>query len=375
MFPPVTKLIKCDVRTYWSLSGKWVKFIDGGNGCFYGIPGGARRVVEFNVEDKSIKKIGPDLGEIGYYARYLSCIKADNGSIYCMPGRGFYPLKIIPRQGQNTEVRILEAPMIPSGKWRAGAWGAGVLANDGCIYYFPNAYVRRKILKLDPSNGDSLSLVGEVINHGKNPCNSAVLGNDGCIYGISDKSVFKFSPIDYSFSYIGSNFENDNRFWTRAVLADDDNMYAVNVYGQILCIETAQNDWKIIGNRIYNEVRFSWGSPVIGADKCIYFPPSSHYRVLRYNPSTQNISFIGESYFLGHGSWVGAVLASDGYIYCIPCQANDILQIDSRHVNDKVLEVMDDIYKDHEYVEGNIYAPNKYTKDATFDEQKCCTIA
>ena len=114
---------------------------------------------------------------------------------------------------------------------------------------------------------------------------------------------------------------------------------------------------------------------MIGDDKCIYFPPSSHYRVLRYNPSTQDKSFIGKSYFLGHGSWGGAVLASDGYIYYIPCQANDILQIDSRHVNDKVLEIIDDIYKGHEHVEDNIYAPNKCTKDATFDEQKCCTIA
>ena len=60
-FPPATKLIKCDVQT--GIREKWWDFVDGGNGCFYGIPFKARRVVEFHVEDKSIKEIGPDLGK------------------------------------------------------------------------------------------------------------------------------------------------------------------------------------------------------------------------------------------------------------------------------------------------------------------------
>ena len=57
--------------------------MDGGNGCFYGIPFRARRVVEFNVEDKSIKEIGPDLGY--YRMKYRNGFKASNGSIYCIP--------------------------------------------------------------------------------------------------------------------------------------------------------------------------------------------------------------------------------------------------------------------------------------------------
>ena len=53
MYPPATKLIKCDVQT--DIDYKWLDFVDGGNGCFYGIPRNARRVLEFHVEDKSMK--------------------------------------------------------------------------------------------------------------------------------------------------------------------------------------------------------------------------------------------------------------------------------------------------------------------------------
>ena len=104
MFPPATRLIKCDVQTD-GIDYKWGDFVDGGNGCFYGILWNARRVVEFAVEDKSIKEIGPDLGD--RLGKYIYGIKADNGSIYCMPCGAEYPLKIIPGEGQNAEVQIL----------------------------------------------------------------------------------------------------------------------------------------------------------------------------------------------------------------------------------------------------------------------------
>jgi hypothetical protein len=41
---------------------KWLAFVDGGDGFFYGIPYNARRVVKFNPLDKSLTEIGPDLG-------------------------------------------------------------------------------------------------------------------------------------------------------------------------------------------------------------------------------------------------------------------------------------------------------------------------
>ena len=117
-----------------------------------------------------------------------------------------------------------------------------------------------------------------------------------------------------------------------------------------------ENDWKIIGSEIYNgEYARSWGNAVLGADKCIYFSPLCHDRVLRYNPTTQSISLIGESYGGKECKWEGAVLASDGFIYCVPNSANEILQIDSRHVNEKVIDIIDNIDKGHEYMKNTKY--------------------
>ena len=120
LFPPATRLIKCDVQT--DIEFKWSDFVDGGNGCFYGIPYRAHRVVEFHVEDKIMKEIGPDLGDGGYW----NGIKAANGSIYCMPYKAEYLLKIIPGEGQNAEVKILRELQLPDCDWIEGA-----LANDG----------------------------------------------------------------------------------------------------------------------------------------------------------------------------------------------------------------------------------------------------
>ena len=320
--------------------------MDGGNGCLYGIPCSARRVVEYTLEDKSVKEIGPDLGK--YEWKYWNGIKADNGCIYCVPCEADFFLKIIPGEGKNTEVRILQEQEIP--RHNKFHWSAGVLANDGCIYYLPHDDYGGRILMLNPSDGDSLSFIGRGIidEYGFTP---VVLGNDGYIYGIARNRIIKFSPMDHSVSYIGTNFEEhyhstgvasaEDYFRTGAVLADDGYIYSANQYGQIIRIEPEQNDWKIIGNRICDGYSPGWGCPVLGADKCIYFPPAWHDRVLKFNPTTQSISLIDESYEEVIWKWQGAVLASDGFIYCVPYFADDILQIDSRHVNEQVIAMIE----------------------------------
>ena len=164
-------------------------------------------------------------------------------------------------------------------------------------------------------------------------------GDNGCIYGRSEKVVIKFNSKDCILSQVGSNL--DVNFSNGAVLGNDGNMYSANQNGQILKIDAVNNDWTIIGSNICNSV--GWGHPVLGADKCIYFPPADHDRVLKYNPATQNRSMIGDSYDDREDKWLGAVLASDGFIYCIPYNANDILRIDSRHINEQIIEIIDEI--------------------------------
>ena len=84
----------------------------------------------------------------------------------------------------------------------------------------------------------------------------------------------------------------------------------------------------------------------------IYFPPYDHDRVLKFNPITQKISLIGNSHGNEPWKWVSGVLASDGIIYCVPFNAKHILQIDSRHINEQVIEFVEGICARHECAGG-----------------------
>ena len=48
--------------------------------------------------------------------------------------------------------------------------------------------------------------------------------------------------------------------------------------------------------------------------------------------------------------WVEAALASDGFIYYAPFEANDFLQIDTRCVNDQMLALIDDLYMNDDHM-------------------------
>ena len=339
-----TRLIPCNIQAgdKW----KWLDFVDGGNGFLYGIPFYAKRVVYFNPDDKSIKAIGPDLG--GGYGKYCSGIRADNGSIYCVPNGTQYFLKITPMMGKggDCKIEILKDRKLP---WNGiNLWRVGALAKDGCIYYLP--YSGKHILKLDTVNNDTVSLVKIDLGHKR--YEGAVLGTDGCIYGMpcigatgifnAGIHIMKFNPVDKSICNVGGKLDPEIRFEGGLVAAEDGNIYGASVAGQIIQIDPISNKFSIIGNKMYGGDN-GWGPPVIGEDKCIYFAPNNHDRILKYNPSTQTISFVGDSFKDKRRKWYGAVSASDGFIYCVPCNDSKILQIDARHINEKILEVLENL--------------------------------
>ena len=81
------------------------------------------------------------------------------------------------------------------------------MADDGCIFYFPDddcQYGGRRILKLDPNNGGSLSLVGEEIHD----CFQAADFSGGYFYGISCGQVIKCNLKDCSLSQKDNDLEN-----------------------------------------------------------------------------------------------------------------------------------------------------------------------
>ena len=83
-----------------------------------------------------------------------------------------------------------------------------------------------------------------------------MLGKDGFIYDICERRFVKFNLTDHNVAYIDREFDVSVGwyFWTEVMLAEDRTIYAANNYGQILRIDTAQNDLKNIGiilSRIY----------------------------------------------------------------------------------------------------------------------------
>ena len=91
-------------------------------------------------------------------------------------------------------------------------------------------------------------------------------------------------------------------------------------------IDTIENNYKLIGDRIRNGINTGWGSAVLGVDKSIYFPPHHHDRVLKFNLITKKMFLVGNSLGQeGSSIWYGGAAASDGFIYGAPYYANQVL--------------------------------------------------
>ena len=362
--PPTTKLIDCEPFIKTDVSYKWSEFVDGGNGILYGIPFNAPRVLQFNVEFKTVKEIGPGLGEAGSSndsrrgpCKYWKGILAGNGSIYCVPNHAKHFLKISPREGRDAKIQVLAKRPLPKVRNGYSMWLGGVKAMDGCIYYMP--HFANRILKLEPDKGDALSLIGADLGFAR--YGAAVLGSDDMIYGIPYEQMNKGDPVDVMFRIpnVHRAGMNENSMIHGDVIALNGNIfYTINRFGQILKIDITNNDCDLIGEKIHEGAGRGWGLPVLGANKCIYFPPHEFDRVLEFNPKTQVIELVGESFTDKDCKWCGGTLAADGFIYYVPSHGKQILQIDSRPINEKVLELVANMNDER----------NKTVKNAKEDE-------
>jgi hypothetical protein len=308
---------------------KWSTFVDGKDGFFYGIPSNARRVVKFNPIDKSFTEIGPDLGD--GEDKWECGVRANNGRIYCAPFGADHILKIDTIQGTVETLDNVELP--ETGDW---LWQSGALAADNNIYYMPaNAH---RIMRLNPDN-DSLSSVGDDLGEGGFKYSGTVVGNDNCLYGIPycTTRIIKYNPADPdTTSTVGDEAERAF-FCGNGVLGGDGYIYAANGAsqvlnaGQVLKIDTTSNNHTWIGDQIYSGLLGAgWGDPIVGVDKCIYWPPFCANRVLKFDPEIQQLpSLVGNDLGeQGVWKWQGGALATDGVIYCIPFHSTQVLVID-----------------------------------------------
>jgi hypothetical protein len=339
---------------------KWSSFLDGKNGFFYGIPSHARRVVKFNPLDKSLTEIGPDLGDGEF--KWQCGVRANTGSIYCAPALAFHILKI---HTNDDTVETLDNVELP--ETGVGLWESGALAPDNNIYYMP--YNARRIMKLNPDN-DSLSSDGDDLRRGGFKYSGTVVGNDGCVlYGIPYRAT-RIVKCDLAnsgtTSTVGEEAEEDFKCAGNGVLGGDGYIYAANGVGQVLKVDTVNNNCTWIGDPIYLRHGWGWGNPIIGVDKCIYWPPLYANRVLKFDPGTQQLpSLVGDDLGEGEGKWrSGTLAATAGRIYCIPYSSTtQILVIDPFKELSMTLQ---NNFIQHPQELGHLFAKDDEKYDETF---------
>jgi hypothetical protein len=316
--PSLTTLIGDEIQG----DRKWSDFVDGEDGFFYGIPSHARRVVKFNPLDKSWTEIGPDFGDD--LAKWTCGVRANTGDIYCAPCNAEHILKIKTSDGTVETLENVELPETA----RNSSWVSGALAQDTNIYYMP--YNARRIMKLNPDN-DTLSSVGYDLRQGwwfkYSKYGGTVVGKDYCLYGIpyDTTHIIKFDTTHT----VGEEAEFIRFECGNGVLAGDGYIYAANDSGQVLKVDSTTNNYTWIGEEIFSAFEQGWGDPIVGADKCIYWPPRKANRVLKFDPETQQLPSLVGDYFGGQGiKWNCGALATDGAIYCIPFSSSQVLAID-----------------------------------------------
>ena len=215
-------------------------------------------------------------------------------------------------------------------------WRSCALALDVCIYFMLYNEARR-IMKLDPNNIDAMSSVGDdLLGDGEDKYSGMVVSIDGCMYGIPKQSnrIVKYDPINDTTSYVGEEADRDFDCSGGAVGRDGCIYASITGDGRVLKIDTANNVHCFVGNSsVESNHRFKrgWGDTVLGIDGCIYWPPASARRILKYYPHTNKTSLVGGDFGnkeYKYQWYEGGCLASDGIIYCIPHDAERILSID-----------------------------------------------
>jgi len=308
---------------------KWRGGVVGRDGCVYGIPCWATRVLKFDPSSNTNSLIG-DVGE-GLY-KWSGGVLCPRGFIYGIPCNSHHILKIDPVEGTTS----LVGGDLGAGRMK---WISGVLANDGCIYCMP--YDARHILRFDPVT-EQTTLVGDDLGDGYK-YSATVLSDDGTLAGIpfNASKVVKFDPRgSTTTTHIGQDLGNGGAKWCGGVEGVDGNIYGVpNFYNHILQVEPTRGCTSIVGRRQHG-CKGKWYGGSAGEDGYLYFTPSCSKRVLKFNPSNRSAVLLEPELSGDYYKWSGSVLGGDGYVYFIPSSSPQILRVNTRTTIGNVHQVV-----------------------------------
>jgi hypothetical protein len=143
------------------------------------------------------------------------------------------------------------------------------------------------------------------------------------------------------------------------VLGRDGFIYAADsYYSRVLRIDVVNNTYSFFGDGLANDRNDEWSAAILGNDGCIYWPPITFSRAIKYDPETQEVSLlVGDDF--GDCGWMGGAVASDGVIYCMPSHASQVHAIDPFNEFAKALEAYMQEYSEEL---GYLFVKNSHGK-------------
>ncbi|XRB04421.1 hypothetical protein NFJ02_20g43720 [Pycnococcus provasolii] len=333
------------------------KFLGGapskdGRYCF-GVPSHTDYVIRLDTVTGEVTKLAEGLLPQGQF-KWLRGILAPSGAIYCIPACAPCVLKIIP---ETSEVKLFGHEACIYGGWQ---WhGAALSKTDGNIYAIPaNA---KRVLRIEPET-DTVSLHGPELDEGGVSAKwyGGIKGRDGSIWGVPYNATccLKIKPAsapgldDVEVKCIGS-FPRGGYKWhggtsdcltgaiwgipshargvlkilpeeERAEIIENDDVFSWEK-------DPETDDW--VNSR---DTRYKFGGAVADSSGTVWCIPSDVDFVLKVKPGIDGkpdrLFRIGK---VDHykNKYQGGVLVPGGgdnggdAVFCIPCDATDVLKI------------------------------------------------
>jgi streptogramin lyase len=296
-------------------TNKWLGGVLAPNMSIYGVPFNARSVLKINTENDEVTTFGTISGT----DHWAGGVLAPNGMIYCSPAYATAVLKIDPTNDSISTFGTLSS---------SDAWYGCILANNGMIYCAPGSIYVTDILKINPTN-DSISFIDTGLSSGPQ-CWGGVIAPDGCIYFFAYNSnrVVKIDPVDDSVTDFAVDAYNWLDGWNSGVTPSNGKLYGIPAdQANILVIDPTDDSQAVIGP-LTEGLANKYMSGALAPDGKIYCPPLKNEAILVVNPFNDSFTTFGT--FSGSASkYAGANLARNGYIYCIPFSTTNVIKIGS----------------------------------------------
>ena len=352
------------------------KFLGGasskdGRFCF-GVPAHADYILRLDTTTGEVVRLAQGVLPAGQF-KWLRGVRAHNGNIYCIPACAPCVVKIVPETG---EVTMFGHEVCKYGEWQ---WhGAALSDTDGNIYAIPaNA---KQVLRIEPET-DTVSLHGPELDEGgvKAKWYGGIKGRDGSIWGVPYNAgcCLKIKPAsapgmdDVEVTCIGS-FPRGGWKWHGGT--------ADCVTGAIWGIPShADGVLKIVPEEERAEVvdmkgvipdasvgsKYKWGGAVCDSKGIVWCVPSDADFVLKVTPgkdgSPDTLECVRGDVDDYKNKYQGGVLVKGGgdgggdAVYCIPCDATNVLKI---HTATHRLEPLGRLPGNLKKFQGAYYSPD-----------------